>query len=130
MDGSTDKSNADNEATLVIWFDPEGENEKVCTRIGYLTVYQPHHVTAEELFETVHNSLRHLRVETLDDENANDEAVDPGVLHKRNSINSNKKLVGMGTDGAANKIAAQGLKGLVEQKILDVVLGTPPGTSY
>ena len=117
MDGSKDKSNADNEATLVIWFDPEGENEKVCTRIGYLTVYRPHHVTAEGLFETVNNSLRHLRVETLDDENANDEAVDPGVLHRRNSINSNKKLVGMGTDGAANNIAAQGLKGLVEQKI-------------
>ena len=64
----------------------------------------------------MNNSLRYILVETLDDENANDEAVDPGALHKSNSINSNKKLVGMGTDGAAT-IDNQGLKGLVEQKI-------------
>ena len=75
---------------LVIWFDPEGESEKVCTRIGYVTVYRPHHVTAEGLFETVNNSPPHLQIETLDDENANDEAVDPAVLNKSNSINSNK----------------------------------------
>ena len=59
MDGSTDKGNADNEATLVVWCDPEGENEKVCTKIGYLAVFRPN-LTAEGLFETVNNSLRFL----------------------------------------------------------------------
>ena len=36
MDGSTDKGNADNEATLVVWCDPE--DEKVCTKIGSTTL--------------------------------------------------------------------------------------------
>lgn len=117
IDGSTDKSNADNEATLVVWFDPEGENEKVCTKIGYLTVYRPHHVTAEGLLETVNNSLRFLQVETLDDDNVDDEAVDPGVVSHVTNKNSNRKLVGMGTGGASSNVAARGLKGLVEQKL-------------
>ena len=120
MDGSTDKGNADNEATLVVWCDPEGENEKVCTKIGYLTVFRPHHLTAEGLFETVNNSLRFLRVETLhgDSDNVDNEAVDTGVVSQiTEPINSNKKLVGMGTDGASSNIAAKGLKGLVEQKL-------------
>ena len=93
---------------------------KVCTKIGYLTIFRPHHLTAEGLFETVNNSLRFLRVKTLDgdSDNVDNGAVDPGVVSQiTNPINSNKKLVGMGTDGASSNIAAKGLNGLVEQKL-------------
>ena len=85
-----------------------------------LRLGRPHYLTAEGLFETGNNSLRFLRVETLDgdSDNVDNEAVDPGVVSQiTNPINSNKKLVGMGTDGVSSNIAAKGLKGLVEQKL-------------
>ncbi|CAB3993296.1 zinc finger 862-like [Paramuricea clavata] len=82
IDGSTDKSNADNEATLVVWFDPED-----------------------------------IEVESLDGDNVDDEAIDPGVVSRVTNTNSNRKLVGIGTDGASSNVAARGLKGLVEQKL-------------
>ena len=74
-------------------------------------------MTAEGLLKTVNNSLSFLQVETLDDDNVGDEAVSPGVVSRVINKNSNRKLVGMGTDGASNIVAARGLKGLVEQNI-------------
>ena len=37
IDGSTDKGNVDNEAVLTVWCDPNGSDEKIHTRISYLS---------------------------------------------------------------------------------------------
>ena len=47
IDGSTDKNNKDNELFMVVWCDPNGTDEKICTQIRFLTVDSPHSVTAE-----------------------------------------------------------------------------------
>ena len=49
MDGSTDKSNIDDELFLVLWCDVDGIDEKVHTRMR--AVARPDTVTASGLFE-------------------------------------------------------------------------------
>lgn len=98
LDGSTDKGNIDNEVILVVWFDPNGGDERVHTRMEYFTVVRPHSVTAEGLFEVLAGALQNLGIEAM-------------------SADHCTKLVGIGTDGASANIAARGLKGLVEQHV-------------
>lgn len=97
MDGSTDHSNADNELLLVLWCDPDGADEKIRTRMSYLAIHKPQHVTAEGLFESLKYGLQCLGIQSITQETCS-------------------KLVGIATDGAAANIAGKGLKGLVERE--------------
>ena len=109
LDGSTDAGNINNEVLMVVWFDPDGSDEKIHTRVDYLTVSRPRSVTAEGLFHVLEGGLQSLGIQEISAEEC-------------------KKLVGVGTDGASSNIAAHGLKGLVEGRLdcffLDVVHGT------
>ena len=92
------KSNADNELLLVLWCDPDGKDKKIHTRISYLSIHKPHHVTAEGLFQSLQHGLQCLGIQSVTKEACN-------------------KLVGIATDGAATNVAASGLKGLVEKEL-------------
>ena len=98
LDASTDKGNVDNELLLAVWCDPNGSDEKIHTRMDYLTVNRPHNVTAKGLFEVLEGGLVSLGISEV-------------------SAEACKKLVGVGTDGAASNIAAAGLKGQVEGRL-------------
>ena len=98
MDGSTDTGNIDNEILLVVWCDPDGSDEKVHTRMDFLTVSRPQSVTARGLFQVLEGCLQGLGIQEV-------------------SPDECQKLVGVGTDGAAANIAASGLKGLVEGRL-------------
>jgi len=82
MDGSTDHSNADNELLLVLWCDPNGTDERIHTRMSYLSVHKPDHVTAEGLLQSLQHGLECLGIQSITKEAC-------------------KKLVGIATDGAA-----------------------------
>lgn len=97
MDGSTDQSNADNEILLVLWCDPDGVDEKIHTRMSYLSIHKPH-VTAEGLFQSLQHGLQCLGIQSV-------------------MKNTCSKLVGIATDGAAANVAGNGLKGLVEGEL-------------
>ena len=86
LDGSTDKG------MLAVWCDPD---EKVHNRMDYLMVSRPQSATANGLFQVLEGGLQSLGI-------------------KQVSAEECKKLVGVGTDGAASNIAASGLKRLVE----------------
>ena len=45
IDGSTDQSNADNELLVVLWCDPDGVDEKIHTRMSYLSLIHPQATT-------------------------------------------------------------------------------------
>ena len=96
LDGSINKGNIDNEVLLAVWCDPDGTDEKVHTRMDYLMVSRPQLATANGLFQVLEGGLQSLGI-------------------KQVSAEECKKLVGVGTDGAASNIAASGLKGLVER---------------
>ena len=66
------------------------------TRMDYLMVSRPQSATANGLFQVLEGGLQSLGI-------------------KQVSAEECKKLVGVGTDGAASNIAASGLKGLVER---------------
>ena len=95
LDGSTDKGNVDNELLLVVWFDPNGEGEKVRTWISYFTVTRPASVSAEGLLDVLAGALQSLGVFAVTQEECT-------------------KLVGVGTDGAASNIARAGF---VEERL-------------
>ena len=90
MDGSTDTGNIDNEILLVVWCDPDGSDEKVHTRMDFLTVSRSQSVTARGLFQVLEGCLQGLGIQEV-------------------SPDECQKLVGVGTDGAAANIAASGL---------------------
>ena len=98
MDGSTDHSNADNELLLVLWCDPNGTDERIHTRMSYLSVHKPDHVTAEGLLQSLQHGLECLGIQSITKEAC-------------------KKLVGIATDGAAVNVAGNGLKGLVKKEL-------------
>ena len=98
MDGSTDSSNADNELLLVLWCDIDDEDERIHTRISYLSVHKPPHTTAAGLFQSLEYGLQCLGIQSVSKEECS-------------------KLVGLATDGASANIAANGLKGLVEKEL-------------
>ena len=98
LDGSTDVGNVDNELLLVVWFDRDGVDEKVCTKTTYFKVCRPSTVTAEGLLEVLERALQMLGIPAI-------------------TVESCSKLVGLGTDGASTNVAARGLKGLVEDKL-------------
>lgn len=100
VDGSTDKAAIDNELLLVVWCDINGTDERVHTRMDYLTIVRPESVSGEGLFNVLKRALNFLDV-GIEDINPDD----------------CKKLVGIGTDGASANIAAAGLKGRVENKL-------------
>ena len=100
MDGSTDKGNIDDELFLVLYCDTNGSDEKVHTQMSYFTVARPQAVTAEGLFECLQSGLGQLGIEAIDA-----------------AAEDCKRLVGIGTDGAAANIASGGLKGLVEKEL-------------
>ena len=97
LDGSTDSGNTENELFLIVWFDQNGANEKVCARSNYL-VCKPSSVSAEGLLDVLCYALRKLGVLEFD-------AI------------ACSKLVGFGTDGASANRAHAGLKGLVEKEL-------------
>ena len=70
-----------NELVLVIWWDIDGNNKKIHTRIIYLSVIRPQTMNAQDFFDVVKASLQKRGVQSID------------------SV-SCKKLVCMGTDGA------------------------------
>ena len=55
LDGSTDKDNID-KLVLVIWCDTDGNDEKIHTRISYLSVVWPQTTNAQGLFDVVEAS--------------------------------------------------------------------------
>ena len=79
---------------MVVWCDSD---EKVHSRITFLSVIKPEFVTAEGLFQSLERALQSVGVHAFNRDTC-------------------KKLVGIGTDGAAAHIAARGLKGLIEQE--------------
>lgn len=64
--------------------------------MAYLTVVRPQSVTARGLFKVLESVLQDLGIPEVSAKHCN-------------------KLVGIGTDGASTNIAANGLKGLVEE---------------
>ena len=98
LDGSTDCSNVENIMFLAVYCDFNSSDEKVHSRMTYLTVDRPSSATSEGLVVSLENSLRCLGIPSLD-------------------ATTCRKLVGVGTDGASANIAARGLKGLVECKL-------------
>lgn len=99
LDSSTDISNVDNELTLVLWCDPNSEDERVHTRVSFLCTEGLERAMADGLFLSLQHALQSLGIEAV-------------------SENRCKKLVGIATDGAAANVgSAGGLKGLVEQKL-------------
>ena len=98
LDGSTDTANIENEIILVVWCDTNGTDEKVHTRMEFLTVVRPESATARGLFKVLEIGLQHFGIQELSTEEC-------------------AMLVGIGTDGAAANIAASGLKGLVENQL-------------
>ena len=98
LDGSTDSGNVDDEVFLAVWCECNGSDQKVHTRMAYLTVVRPQSVTARGLFKVLESVLQDLGIPEVSAKHCN-------------------KLVGIGTDGASTNIAANGLKGLVEERL-------------
>ena len=94
----TEHSNADNELLLVLWCDPDSTDETFHTRMSYLCIHKPQHVTAEGLFESLKYGLQSLGIQSITQE----------ACHT---------LVGITTDGAALNTAGNALKGLVEREL-------------
>ena len=96
MDGTTDKGNIEDELFLVLWCDVDGADEKIHTRASYFAVDRPKDATAVGLFESLRNELGRLGIKAIDTKEC-------------------KKLIGIGTDGAAVNVSA--LKGKVQSNI-------------
>ena len=98
LDGSTDCSNVENVMFLTVYCDTNASDEKVHSKITYLTVDHPSSATGEGQFASLEKVLRDLGFPSLD-------------------TDACRKLISVGTDGAAANIARRGLKGLVEAKL-------------
>ena len=99
MDGSADHSNTDNELLVVLWCDATGDtDERIHTRMSFLSLHRPQSVTAQGLLESLQYGLQCLGIQSVKKEGCS-------------------KLVGFATDGAAANIAGNGLKGLVEREL-------------
>ena len=62
LDGSTDKTNIDNELLLVVWCDVHGMDERVHTGMDYLTVVRPESVSGEGLLSVLKYGLNYLDI--------------------------------------------------------------------
>ena len=82
----------------MVWFDKDGTDEKVSTRISHLKIMRPSTATAQGMFDMLQESLQNLGIEAIDSEKCT-------------------QLVGIVTDGAPANIVGGGLKGLVEAKV-------------
>ena len=98
LDGSTDCSNVENVMFLAVYCDTNASDEKVHSKMTYLTVDRPSSATGEGLFASLEKVLCDLGFPFLD-------------------TDACRKLIGVGTDGASANIAGRGLKGLVETKL-------------
>ena len=96
MDGTTDKGNVEDELFLMLWCDVDGADENIHTRMSYFAVDRPRDTTAVGLLESLQNGLGRLGIKAIDAEEC-------------------KKLIGIGTDGAAVNISA--LKRKVQESI-------------
>ena len=56
IDGSTDKSNCDNEIFMAVWCNIDGKDEKIHTQTTYFHVGPPHTVDAAGLFQCLQGS--------------------------------------------------------------------------
>ena len=98
MDGSTDASNSENEIVFVMWCDVSSDDHVIHTRMTYLSMHTPLHTNAEGLFESLEQGLHLLGVSCVTQEMCSG-------------------LVGIATDGASSNVAANGLRGLVQEKL-------------
>ena len=98
LDGSTDAGNVDNELVLVVWFDHDGGDERVCTRTSHFKIMRQSTVNAQGLFDTLQEVLQSLGIQAIDSKKCT-------------------RLVGIGTDRASANIAGGGLNGLIEAKL-------------
>ena len=98
LDGSTDDGNVDKELVLVVWFDKNGGDEKLCTRTSHFKIMRPSTVNAQGLFDTLQEVLQNLGIQAIDSEKCT-------------------RLVGIGTDGASANITGGDLNGLKEAKL-------------
>ena len=98
MDELTDVNKIDDELFLVQWYDIDGIDEKIHSRMDFFTVSRPGSGGAKGLFECLQSALQQIGISALIVENS-------------------KMLVGIGTDGASVNIVAAGLKGLVEGEL-------------
>ena len=98
MDGSIHTCNIHDEVFLVLWCDTDGKDEKVHTRMSFFAVARPETVTGRGLIDCMECALAWIGIA----------AINPEAC---------KLLVGMGMDGASAHVAANGLKGLMEQKM-------------
>ena len=98
IDGSTDVANIENELILAVWFDKNGSDEKVHTKVDYITTVRVPSASGEGLFKALESGMQVLGINSISQEHC-------------------AKLVGVGTDGAAANIAPAGLRGLVETKL-------------
>ena len=96
LDGCTNSANVENKLMMVVWFDQEGADEKVCTTISYFKISRPLSISAQGLFDLLQGALLGITATSTEECSA---------------------LVGVGTDGAAVNIAGAGLKGLVEKEL-------------
>ena len=99
MDDSTDSGHVDNELLMAVYFDREGADEKVSTKISYFRISRPLSTSAQGLLDLLQEALQQIL----------------GVTAI--SAEECSALVGVGTYGAAVKIAQAGLKGLVEKEL-------------
>ena len=98
-DGSTDTANIEDELFLVLYFDAHTKDGAVHVQSRFLTVRQPQHSDASGLYECFVRALTYA-----------------GVTGWEN------KLVGFGCDGASVNIAANGLRGYLEESVPWVIV--------
>ena len=98
LDGTADTANIENELIIAVWCDKNGSDEKVHTKVDYLTLVRPQSVSGQGLFKALESGLQILGIDQILPEQC-------------------AKLVGVGTDGASANLAAAGLKGLVEKQL-------------
>ena len=98
LDASTDSANIDDELLLAVWFDSDCADEMVHIRTSLLKVDSPDSTTAQGISDSLLTGLQTPGIESISEEECT-------------------KLVGIGTDGASACLAANGLKGMVEEKV-------------
>jgi len=80
---------------LAVYCDTSASDEKVHSKMAYLTTDRPSSATGKGLFASLEKVLCDLGFPYLDSD-------------------ASRKLIDVGTDGASANIAVRGLKGLVE----------------
>ena len=99
MDGTTDRANVEDEAFLAVWCDANATDEKIHTRMSLISIARPQIATAAGLYTCLQDALKVLGISSISSKDC-------------------KRLVGIGTDGAAVNVSSPGgLRGLVEKEV-------------